>query len=343
MKLALGKKSTGFTLIELMTAMAITSVLVLLLMGITSSALSFLKISREDVIASQNSRPVLSTMASDIESMHYRQGNDFEWLYAARDPGLTPTTMRLGPRTQQATNAVQLLFFSSAPDRLSPMDSMGNEISISRRRAGGDINLISYRLVYRDVVLDEDATSDTSGFPIFALYRNVVAADSTFSGGQGGGPLLGQRNLQNAYSSRERDEIDPANFIAENIIEFTLLFEIEYKSRAGDAGSGSGSDRSIKSVPILATSSGQRRSGGMGDASQFRLKGNTIQIQGGAGSTPGLESGRLSAVTVSMTVITDEGMAIIDAWRKNNNRPKEKDFFAKYTRNFTQRIPIVRP
>lgn len=348
MKITFRTEKKGFTLIELMTALTITSVLILIVLGVTSVSLGYLKSSREDVLASRSARPILLAMSTDLESMHYRSGNDFEWLYAGRDPYLTETSMRLGPRRRQASNAVQLLFFSSAPDRFSAVDSMGQEIANSSSRTAGDVNLIAYRLVYRDHILDEEASKTGLGFPVFSLYRNVVAADSTYSGGQGGGPLLGQRNLQNAYSSRERSETNPSNYLAENIVEFTLAFEIEYKSRAGSGGV-QGSDRSIATVPILAVprsrSAGgsSRSSRGIGDASEFRLRGNGITIKGGAGGTPGLEAGRLSAVTISMTVITEEGMARIDNLRKTNNQNVEKDFFAKYTRNYTARIPITRP
>lgn len=341
MKRSIRKKNFGFTLLELMTAMAITSVLVLVIVGVTSVSINIFQNSRQDVIAARSSRPAILTLSSDLESMHYRPGNNFEWLYAGRDPNLNLSAlsnMKLGPSERKAANAVRLMFFSSAPDSSSAMDSFGNELNTVARRAGGDVNMISYRLVYKDHILNQDASKDSLGYPVFSLYRNVVPANATFSGGQGGGALLGQTNLLQAYSSREEEESSTENFLAENIVEFTLAFEVEYTSRGG-SGSGSGASKSIKIIPILSSGVGTK----VGDARDFRVRGNGLVIEGGDGITSDVKAGRLAAVHICMTVLTEEGMARVDLLRQGQRLPNERDFFAKYSRNFTARIPISRP
>lgn len=342
MKIHFPKKAGGFTLIELMTAMSITSILVVIIVGLTSVGVNFLKTVREDVRSAANSRPALWTLSTDLESMHMRSGNSFEWLYAAKDPGITESNMKLGPQKARAANAAQLLFFSSAADRTSAVDSFGQKLDRSARDSAGDVNLISYRLVYRDHILDEDASDQSLGFPVFALYRNVVPADLTYNGGQGGPALLGQKNLQSAYSSRERFESEPTNFLAENIVEFTVAFEVEYESRPGSSANSNsqGSNTSTVLIPILASS----KTSNVGECNEFRVRGNNIYVNGSAGSTPGISAGRVVGIIVSMTVITDEGMGYVDQMRKTkggSSMPAER-FFEKFSRNYTQRIPVVR-
>lgn len=340
MKLISRKKTAGFTLIELMTAMAITSILVVIIVGLTSVGVNFLQTVREDVRSSSVSRPALSTLSTDIESMHLRTGNNFEWLYAAKDPYMQDASMKMGPQKARAANAAQLLFFSSSADRSSAVDSDGQKLE--RIGVGaGDVNLISYRLIYRDHILDADATAESPGFPVFALYRNVVPADLTYEGGQGGPALLGQKDLQTAYSSRERFEADPTNFLSENIVEFTIAFEVEYESRPGSSNSsGTGSNSSTIMIPILAS----KTTKSVEDCNEFRIRGNNIYVNGSAGSTPGISAGRVVAVIISMTVITDEGMGYVDQMRKSKggaSMPAQR-FFEKYSRNYTQRIPLIR-
>ncbi len=338
MKIKMFRKSSGFTLIELMTAMSITSILVVIIVGLTSVGVNFLKSAREEVVSSKSSRPVMLTLSTDLESMHLRPGNNFEWLYANREPYLDMANMKSGPNGMRASNAAQLMFFSSAPDRSAAMDADGKYLSRSSRMEGGDVNLISYRLVYRDPVLDEDASKDSLGFPVFALYRNVVSADSTFSGGMGGPALIGQKDLQNAYSSRERMETVPENFLAENIVEFTLAFEVEYQNGNASSSGNGAQDRMTKLIPLLAT----KKKVNVDDCNEFRIRGNNIYVNGSAGSTPGLSSGKVVAIYVSMTVITEEGMALIDQVRRGAKPLPVEKFFKDYSRNYTQRIPINR-
>ena len=325
-------RRSAFTLIELMAAMAITSVLVLIIVGLTSVGLNFWKSIREDVRSSQMVRPALNALFTDLEGMQLRSGNVFEWLYASKDSNQLSKNMMTGPDKAKAANAAQLVFFTSAADRFIPVDGKGQAISRDIAKNKGDVNAVAYRLVYRDQILDEDATEYSEGFPIFALYRNLVPAESAFSGGDGGGALLGRTDLATAYASHENSELNPKNFIAENIVEFTIAFEVEYENV-----NGTQTQKVTKTVPILAS----KATASVGDCTEFRVKGNSLYIRGGA-SVPAMATGKVVGVIISLTTLTDEGMTMVDQIRKNRAKPiPPGTFFQKYSRNYTQRFPVM--
>ena len=53
----------------------------------------------------------------------------------------------------------------------------------------GDVNCVGYKLLYRDQILDQDATAESDGFPVYSLYRNLISAVDTVRN------LLGQQDL----------------------------------------------------------------------------------------------------------------------------------------------------
>lgn len=80
------KRAKGFTLIELMVAMAITTVIVTVLVSITGIAIDTWQRGRAEIRASRQAKSMLDTMAKDFESLVSRRGNNFEWLYEGGEP-----------------------------------------------------------------------------------------------------------------------------------------------------------------------------------------------------------------------------------------------------------------
>ena len=79
----------------------------------------------------------------------------------------------------------------------------------------------------------------------------------------------------------------------------------------------------------------------LGSCTQMDVYGNRLDIVGSSVNIDDLKSGRVTAVTISMTVVTDEGMALVDQIRqKKRPAPSPEEFFERYTRSFTQRIAL---
>ena len=117
----------GFTLVELLVAMAITSIIVVVLISVTSMALDTWNRSRSELRAARQGKALIDTMARDFESMVVRSGNNFEWLYANV---AIPAT---GPNGNLSPNASELIFFNGATDRYNggvgtPTD-LGGDVS----------------------------------------------------------------------------------------------------------------------------------------------------------------------------------------------------------------------
>ena len=132
----LKKRSRGFTLIELMVAMAITTVIVTVLVSITGVALDTWQRGRAEIRASRQAKSMLDTMAKDFESLVSRRGNNFEWLYSKVDTELP------GPTANVSSNAAELIFFTAATDRY--FGEIGTDKDL-----GGDVSCVGYKLEYQ--------------------------------------------------------------------------------------------------------------------------------------------------------------------------------------------------
>ena len=330
-------KSGAFTLIELLAAMTITTVLVLVIVALTSRGVDIWRWVLQDVRTTTLARTAMDTMTKDFESMQFRPGNPFEWMLVQRDSDLVSRAgktkvsrkkgrssslnearvnlMTMGPEGAKITNASQLVFFTTATDHNPAKSSM----DMRNDRIIGDVNC---------------ATAESDGFPVYSLYRNLISAEDTVRN------LLGQQDLWSAYARYQQDETVPSNFLVENIVEMTLIFEVDYQKKIGNSGSNKSdkdaSQRASVLVPVMTTGANR-----LGSCTQMDVYGNRLDIIGSSVNIDDLKSGRVTAVTISMTVVTDEGMALVDQIRqKKRPAPSPEEFFERYTRSFTQRIAL---
>lgn len=338
MKKIVNAARKGFTLIELMAAMAITSILVLVIVGLTSRGVDMWRMVLEDVRTTGLARMAMETMTKDFESMQIRGGNSYEWLNVQRDDDFQKKEMTMGPKNARFANASRLIFFTKAADRNQAMRSDESrsyrEDMLARKQTAGDISCVAYKLAYRDQILNEDASEGSMGFPVYALYRNLISPQTTYE------ELLGKPDLYKDYKRYEQEETRPLNFLVENIVELTLVFEIRYQEQSVREGENPISQTKLEPIPIIAT--GTPRAGSY---RELRIFGNRIDAIRQGSRSGNMSYGEIVGVTMAMTVVTDEGMVIIDQVRKGDRptMPNPKDFFKKYTRSFTQRINIPTP
>jgi prepilin-type N-terminal cleavage/methylation domain-containing protein len=268
----------GFTLIELMVAMSITSVIILILVVITGGAVDTWQRSRAEVRASRQAKAMFDTISRDFESYSSRRGNKFQWLDAEVEPQLP------GPDANKSPNAAKLIFFTAATDRYD------GDVGGSKDK-GGDISCVGYRLAYQDPVVGEGGGSDTT--KTFALYRLLVNPDDTFKS------LLGQEDLSSAFASYDGKVKDVENFVCENIYEMTMTFHVEFTNTTA----------SSETTQTVRMSLGQTA-----DGTYFKVLGSGIKTDVNAGglqptvSSEQLAAGRLTAVEIGVTVLTDTGL-----------------------------------
>lgn len=326
MKLGNKRCRRGFTLIELMTAMAITGMLVVVIMQLTNQSIDLWRAVSEDVSTSTRSRAALQTLSRDFESFQMRgYDNKYQWLFAKADESMNNV-----PKGLKIPRSAQCVFFACAPDRnpsVSSSTSLRKNYRVARahnRETQGDVNAIGYRLMFRDQILNMPGVdgNDKGVYPLFSLYRQVVPPRQTFE------QLLGMENLESAYVRFEQD--DEKNFLCENILELNITFTIRYAASKADAEEGR-VDYEVVSVPIVAS---HRRT------NKVAVFGDRIE----AGGTT-YENARIESAMISITVLTEEGAAMVEQIRQGRRRAPKKiaDFFAKYTRSYSRLVSVPQP
>lgn len=269
----------GFTLIELMVAMAITAVIVTVLVSITGIALDAWQRGRAEIRAARQAKSMLDTMAKDFESFVSRRGNKFEWLYAkvADD--------KPGPSSNQSTNAASLIFFTAATDRYNGQIGKTDDL-------GGDVSCVAYSLEYQDPITGKEDKAD-SDVSTFVVYRLLVDPKETFD------KLLGQTDLDSKFTPFKTKLKEPENFVCENVFQFTLTFHVDVTQTS--------SGGTTTTVPVRVTL------GDNGAGKEFHVTGSGLDPEGkiSAGklkpqvTDDELKAGRLTGVEIGITVLSD--------------------------------------
>lgn len=288
----------GFTLMELMVAMAITTIIVTVLVSITSIALDTWNRSRSELRASRQAKGMIDIMARDFEALVTRRGNANEWLSAVTDISGTQQNGNKLP----STNASKLIFFTAATDRYN--GEIGKPADL-----GGDVSCVAYQLDYKDPL-----GSSGSGFETFVLSRLLINPDKTFE------TLLGKPDLTAAFASYTADFTKPENFVCENIYQFTITFHVQV--------SDSTKTPPLVSIPVT-----------MGKSTKtFRVLGTGIVSDYSGPNAALLPSGRLTAMEISATVVSDFGVDQLK--RRSFSGNQQAEFLAKNSYQYTKLVQL---
>lgn len=297
---------SGFTLMELMVAMAITTIIVTVLVSITSIALDTWNRSRSELRASRQAKGMIDTMARDFEALVTRRGNATEWLSAITE------SQKIGDK-MESTNASKLIFFTAATDRYN--GEIGKAADL-----GGDVSCVAYGLEYKDPI-----GSAGPGFETFVLNRLLVNPDETFN------KLLGKTDLTAELPKCTVKLDDTTNFVCENIYQFTITLHVQ----VSQASTGTTPVITIVNVPVKL---GKSNSGQTTDS--FKIKGTGIEsgYAGGTVTNDELKGGRITAMEVSATVISDFGVDQLK--RRNFSGSQQAEFLAKNSYQYTKLVQL---
>ena len=269
----------GFTLMELMVAMAITTIIVTVLVSITSIALDTWNRSRAELRASRQAKSMIDIMAKDLESLVVRKGNNSEWL-SAQVP--TPSEFRDLGEGMKSTNATKLIFFTAATDRYN--GDIGGSADL-----GGDVSCVAYQLEYKDPI----DPSGSSKFKSFVLSRYLVNPDKAFT------DLLGKtdstnpaKSLDAVFNAAYPAQISlPENFVCDNIFQFTVTFHVQTTNGLV-----------VTTTPVTIGQSNEETT-----SKTFKIQGSGIATEStSAALLPAqLASARVTAVEISATILSD--------------------------------------
>lgn len=294
-------------MVELIVAMAITTIIVTVLVSITSIAIETWNRSRSELRASRMGKLLLDYMARDFETLVARRGNSAEWLSAAAIPVIAGSTL-------ESTGASRLIFFTAATDRYD-----GNAGSPTLDR-GGDACCAAYLLDYKRPIL-----MGTNQFRTFVLNRMLMNPDETFT------KLLGttsvQKPLDTAFTTIYSDAVisQPPNYTCENVYQYTVTFLVQVV----DSSVTPPVTRTVR-VPV----------GGSG-ATKFRLLGSGIITDYAGPDKELVAAGRAIAMEISATVLSDFAMEQIQQGRRPFNTDEDKSkFLAKNSYSFTKVVQL---
>jgi len=301
MKTPSNHSKRGFSLIELLVAMAITTIIVTVLVSVTAMALDTWNRSRAEIRAARQAKSMIDSMARDFESFVSRKGNTFEWLSAKSTP---PSE---GPNGSLSPNAIDLVFFSAATDRYNGKIGTATDL-------GGDVSTVGYKLTYKDPIAGEDKDE----YKTFVLYRKLVDPKETFE------KILGQAIIKTPFDAASGTAIDKEeNFICENVYQFTLTFHVGTTTTTG-----------LKSVTVPVGK-------GANSTEEFRITGSGIQttfVPSGV-TNDQLKAGRLSAAEISITVLSDFGMQQMRR-RSDLTGTKLAEFIAKHSYQYSKVVQL---
>lgn len=266
---------------ELMVAMAITTIIVTVLVSITSIALDTWNRSRAELRASRQAKAMIDTMAKDLEAMVIGRHSNSEWASFR-----VPSTLA-GPNGFKSSNAAEMDFMTAATDRYD------GELGTSKD-LGGDVSCVAYRLVFNNP-LDTSAGSDDGNF---ILYRKLVDPKETFE------DILGNQDLRAAFESKyNTNEVTQGeNFLCENIFQFTITAMVEVTVNTNQ--------RVL--VPVRLDTNGTDGN----QVEEFTVLGTGIRVDSNSSFSYGsrgiskeeLEAGKLRSIGISVTVLSDFGM-----------------------------------
>ena len=301
---------------ELMVAMAITTIIVTVLVSITSIALETWNRSRSELRASRQAKSMIDIMARDFESLVSRRGNSSEWLSAIVDPDLSS----LGNSKLKSENASRLVFFTAATDRYN------GKIGDPNDDKGGDVSCVAYQLTYRDPI----NPSGNSKFETFVLNRLLVNPNDTFE------KLLGKtdssdanKSLDKVFNSAYAQELaKPEFFVCENIYQFTVTFHVQVTTVAATATTPA----TVVNVPVTIGHSADIFSIG-----GFKI---TNDFSGTGATATQVETGRVTAVEMSVTVLSDFGVEQSKNRTFKDAEAKAK-FFSQNSYEFTKLVQLT--
>ena len=301
--------SRGFTLIELMVAMAITTIIVSVLVSITSVALGTWNRSRSELRAARQAKATFDFIVRDFEALVTRTGGDAEWLSA-----LTPSSLP-GSSSLQSSNAAELIFFTVAGDRYNGQNGA------TTTDKPGDISCVGYALQYQDPIVGSSGT-----FKTFALNRLLVDPDKTYT------DFLGKNDLSAAYSTYKTKLGNPENFVAENIYQFTMTFYVQVTKLVGTT-------LQPITVPVKIGTTETSQS-----TTEFRITGAGLKTKFGGTTdvtSDEIKAGRVTAMEISMTVLSDLG---VDQLRNRKfSGTQQAEFLTKNSYQFSKLVQLPAP
>ena len=227
----------GFTLVEMMVALAVSSVLMLMLVKFVQTATTGIVSGEDQLFATNDAQAAMDLITTDLQSVKAvrvpvsiagtAQGSSIEVIQgfgngATANPGVTLSTQGSTKPGTANIYPMDLYLLATPPATYSNM-SGGTSLSVT---GAGTPHLIRYKLVWQDPV---QGTSGTS--PVMALYRDYVSSSATFGFGATSSSEVNNSNsgglggLYDLYANYWSNAGTPpvSDLLVSNIFDFQIL------------------------------------------------------------------------------------------------------------------------
>jgi prepilin-type N-terminal cleavage/methylation domain-containing protein len=297
----------GFTLLELLIAVTISSIVIVVMLTMTGVVADAWRNGNNKVFTNNEARAAFNRLAEDLESAVIRDNiAGAEWFVATSNPA------DFGGSPQPA-NPTWLMFYSTPSDR-QLFEYQPGSLNYDRTKPiPGNVVTLSYKIVPQDPI-----KGGNSEFNLYGLYRAMPKgtgnppnpAKVTFD------EILGKPNLKGFWSSRS-EASDKDNFYISNIFDFSFTFWISKYN----------------------TSTGLLETVAMNPSDEIRVtsEGVWVNVLPTPGTPPTYPGGKLASVDISMTILTQEGARRV----RDNDIPGSLSAFAAnpdFARTFAHKV-----
>lgn len=243
--------------------------------------------------------------ARQAKTMVDSMARDFEALVIRRGNAYEWLSATSSKPDGGSTNAAKLVFFTAATDRYN------GEIGKQGVDLGGDVSCVGYELDWKDPIQGGD-------FKTYVLNRHLVDPKPAFEN------LLGKTEIGDLFTTRYGADLAKVeNFLCENVFQFTVTFHVEVLPATTGAGTVA-TQPTNKLVTIKPS----------GGTTKFSIKGTGLET---APPDETLKTGRITAVGISLTVLSDSG---VDLLRKSPARADDAAWLAKNSFQYSKLIQL---
>lgn len=185
----------GFTLLEVVVAVAIMAILVSLLLGLASQTLTVWNRLSARLEVRSKVDWVLNLLSQDLEGIVvFDDGR--EWFRSVPSPS-----------KGNAEVGDLLMFYAVIPDQRTP--------------SGGDLCAVSYRLALGYPL------GINSNRPIYGLYRTITTAEETFDGA-----LDSELSDLESFWDAQWRSLDSENLLAGHVVDFRVIYHYSNGARS---------------------------------------------------------------------------------------------------------------
>jgi prepilin-type N-terminal cleavage/methylation domain-containing protein len=347
----------GFTLVELLVAMAVSVLVLVMLVSVISQALRVSQFSSNSMTAYSAAAAAADLIASDLASLAVTR-QPYEYLQALPEASITPNAACpasvFGTGAAGVTQPMRLIV-----ELISPQDSAQASPTASPSPTvypdSGQVRAVCYRIAWQDPLAPSGTTSNSTN-AVFGLYRQVVSSYNSFNYVVGTTDLFQALypnpipNWSNPNGPSATPPVTPpaaSEFVAANIIDLQVAF---YANKISTGQSAEGPVGTLDQPGVIVNvtpAPGSTTPTGAAPYEKIQLWGTQTSLNTTTPtSTPPAALtgyGSVDYAEVSLTVLEDEGAKLWGNGSVTSGPNTPAALRLKYGHTLTRKVTLRTP